>query len=75
VHHKQGCRAVTFASLVDSPSGSTPHGGSTNEDNSSGDEDEMTVDEKRARTRWLVAGSTDAKVSIWALINFEKTSP
>jgi len=75
VHHKQGCRAVTFASLVDSPSGNTPLGGGTNEDNSSDDEDEMTVEEKRARTRWLVAGSTDAKVSIWALMNFEKTSP
>jgi hypothetical protein len=43
-------------------------------DDSSGDEDEMTVEEKRARARWLIAGSTDAKVSIWALMDFEKTS-
>jgi len=71
VHHKQGCRAVTFASLVD------PYLHKDNKDideNSSDDEDGVTVEEKRARARWLVAGSTDAKVSIWALMNFEKTS-
>jgi hypothetical protein len=40
----------------------------------SGDEDDITVEEKHARNRWMIAGSTDAKVSIWALMNFEKTS-
>jgi hypothetical protein len=40
----------------------------------SGDEDDITVEEKRARDRWLIAGSTDAKVSIWALMSFEKIS-
>ncbi|OAX39379.1 WD-40 repeat-containing protein [Rhizopogon vinicolor AM-OR11-026] len=74
VHHKQGCRAVTFASLADPPSDNTPLRGDMNEDGSSGDEDEMTAEEKCARARWLVASSTDAKVSIWTLMNFEKTS-
>jgi len=72
VHHKQGCRAVTFASIID-PAFDSPLYGDEREESSS-DEDEMTAEEKRARARWLVAGSTDAKVSIWALMNFEKTS-
>ncbi|KAG2037649.1 WD-40 repeat-containing protein [Suillus americanus] len=68
VHHKQGCQAVTFASHTDRVT--------LCEDlkDDSGDEDEITIEEKHARDRWLIAGSTDAKVSIWALINFEKTS-
>jgi hypothetical protein len=74
VHHKQGCRAVTFASLIDLPCGKTPFRGVVRVDDSSGDEDEMTVEEKRTRARWLIAGSTDAKVSIWVLMDFEKTS-
>ncbi|KAG1870646.1 WD40-repeat-containing domain protein [Suillus subalutaceus] len=69
VHHKQGCQAVTFASHTDR----VPLCGELKEDDS-GDEDEITVEEKHARDWWLIAGSTDAKVSIWALINFEKTS-
>ncbi|OAX40196.1 hypothetical protein K503DRAFT_791528 [Rhizopogon vinicolor AM-OR11-026] len=43
------------------------------EDSHSSDEDEMTVEEKCAPTRWLIAGSTDAKVSIWELMNFDRT--
>ena len=73
MHHKQGCRAVTFASIIDPAFGSPPLYGDEREESSS-DEDEMTAEEKRARARWLVAGSTDAKVSIWALMNFERKS-
>ncbi|KAG1746576.1 WD40-repeat-containing domain protein [Suillus paluster] len=73
VHHKQACQAVTFASVIDPPFGNTPLRGDLRDD-SSGDEDEMTVEEKRVRARWLIAGSKDAKVSIWALMDFEKTS-
>lgn len=43
------------------------------EDESCGDEDEMTTEEKHARARWLIAGSTDTKVSIWASMKFEKS--
>ncbi|KAG1821183.1 WD-40 repeat-containing protein [Suillus subaureus] len=70
VHHKQGCQAVTFASHTDC----VPLCGDLKEDDFSDDDDEITVEEKHARGRWLIAGSTDAKVSIWALINFEKAS-
>ncbi|KAG1718218.1 WD40-repeat-containing domain protein, partial [Suillus lakei] len=73
-HHKQGCQAVTFACPMDPPFGNAPLREDLREDDSSDDEDEMTVEEKRARARWLIAGSADAKVSIWALMSFEKTS-
>ncbi|KAG2347927.1 WD40 repeat-like protein [Suillus weaverae] len=69
VHHKQGCQAVMFASHIDH----IPLLGDLREDDSSGDEDEITLEEKHTRNRWMIAGSTDAKVSIWALMNFEKT--
>ncbi|KAG2083532.1 WD40-repeat-containing domain protein [Suillus cothurnatus] len=70
VHHKQGCQAVMFAShSIDR----VPLCRDLEEDDS-GDDDDITVEEKRARDRWLIAGSTDAKVSIWALMSFEKTS-
>lgn len=68
VHHKQGCQAVTFASHI------LPLGGDLKGDDSSDDEDGITMEEKYAVGRWMIAGSTDAKVSIWALMNFEKTS-
>ncbi|KAG1779217.1 WD40-repeat-containing domain protein [Suillus placidus] len=70
VNHKQGCQAVMFASHINH----VPLCGDLREDDSSGDEDEITLEEKYTRNRWLIAGSTDAKVSIWALMNFEKTS-
>ncbi|KAG2141807.1 WD40-repeat-containing domain protein [Suillus bovinus] len=70
VRHKQGCQAVTFASHIDR----VPLCGDLKEDDSSSDDDEITIEEKHARGRWLIAGSTDAKVSIWALMSFEKTS-
>ncbi|KAG2130863.1 WD40-repeat-containing domain protein [Suillus clintonianus] len=73
-HHKQGCQAVIFVCPVDPPLDNVSLHRDLRKDDSSGDEDEMTVEEKHARARWLIAGSADAKVSIWALMNFEKTS-
>ncbi|KAG1790137.1 WD-40 repeat-containing protein [Suillus plorans] len=64
------CQTVTFASHIDR----VPLGGDLKEGDSCSDEDEITVEEKHARGRWLIAGSTNAKVSIWALMDFEKTS-
>ena len=37
-----------------------------------GDEDEMSVTEKSERSRWLLAGSKDSRVSVWSLIDFAK---
>ncbi|KIJ67111.1 hypothetical protein HYDPIDRAFT_109119 [Hydnomerulius pinastri MD-312] len=61
VYHKENCQALAFASsFSDHP---------TDTDN---DEDDMTVEEKRQRGRWLVTAAKDTRVSIWALMSFEK---
>jgi ASTRA-associated protein 1 len=39
----------------------------------SDEEDEMNEEEKKARTRWLVGGGKDHRVSIWALMSFENS--
>ncbi|KAL4064499.1 WD40-repeat-containing domain protein [Scleroderma yunnanense] len=61
VHHKQSCQALKFASDVSVT------------DKNEGDEDDMTLAEKRQRSRWLITAGKDARVSIWALMSFEKT--
>jgi hypothetical protein len=69
-YHKQACQAVAFAhSVVPGP----PHGGedegqsSVNEDS----DDEMSAKEIEARTRWLLAGGKEGRVSVWSLMDFE----
>ncbi|KAJ7632862.1 WD-40 repeat-containing protein [Roridomyces roridus] len=57
-YHKIGCQALEFARSVDSE-----------ED----EDEEMSAAEREARGRWLAAGSKDHRVSLWALISFEKT--
>lgn len=61
VHHKQACQALTFAS---SDVGSC--------EVIDDDEEDMTPQEKLQRGRWLVTAGKDARVSIWALMSFEK---
>ena len=36
------------------------------------DDDEFTFNEKEDRTRWLLGGGKDNRVTVWSLINFEK---
>lgn len=60
VHHKQGCQAVSFLSPVASGDGDV------DEDNA------MTEKELRERSRWLITAGKEGRVSIWALMNFEK---
>ena len=74
-YHKDGCQAVIFArslhhialsadvlvDVAEEPT-SVASGGS--------DEDEMDEEEKMARTRWLVGGGKDHRVSIWTLMSF-----
>lgn len=61
VHHKQSCQALTFASDVRSAV-------------KEGNDDDMTLAEKCQRSRWLITAGKDTRVSIWALMSFEKTS-
>ena len=60
-YHKKSCQAVVFARS------------GTDIESSDDSEDEMSAEEKLERTRWVVAGSQDNRVSIWPLISFEKT--
>lgn len=63
-YHKKSCQSVTFARSID---------GDAVEDSQDEDaEDEMSAEEKIARSRWLIVGSQDNRVSIWPLISFEK---
>ncbi|KAJ7494649.1 WD-40 repeat-containing protein [Mycena galericulata] len=61
-YHKSGCQAVEFARTVDATS--------ANEDD---EDEELTVEEREARSRWLAAGAKDHRVSLWALISFGTT--
>ncbi|KAJ7274518.1 WD40-repeat-containing domain protein [Mycena haematopus] len=62
-YHKSGCQAVEFARSVDADA-------RTAEEN--GEDEEMTEEELETRGRWLAAGAKDRRVSLWALISFEK---
>ncbi|KAI9568290.1 WD40-repeat-containing domain protein [Boletus coccyginus] len=67
VYHKENCHALAFASAY--------VGRTTNLSGGDEDEDDMTDEEKRQRGRWLIAAGKDCRVSIWALISFEKGTP
>lgn len=69
-YHKTGCQAVEFARAL--PDAAIAEGdGDGNDD--SGDEDEMSTDDKAAHARWLAVGGKDHRVSIWSLMSFERT--
>ena len=36
------------------------------------DDDEFNFNEKEDRTRWLLGGGKDNRVTVWSLISFEK---
>jgi hypothetical protein len=61
-YHKVGCQVVEFARSIDMET--------HDEDDS---EDEMNEDEKAARTRWLVGGGKDSRISVWSLMSFTKS--
>jgi hypothetical protein len=62
-YHKTGCQVVAFAR-----SDPVIEGTPMEEDN----DNDMDETERDARKRWLVGGGKDGRVSIWALIDFEK---
>jgi hypothetical protein len=67
VCHKSACQAVAFArSRLE---GVDLNAHLTSDD----DDDEMTVEEKVERSRWLIGGGKDNRVSIWSLISFAKS--
>ncbi|KII85233.1 hypothetical protein PLICRDRAFT_116623 [Plicaturopsis crispa FD-325 SS-3] len=65
-YHKSACQSLSFAH-----SASTSHPRESIDD-SSEDEDGMSDREISERSRWLVGGGKDNRVSIWTLMDFEK---
>ena len=64
-YHSKNCQAVAFAHPI--PTNAKGMSEPT-------EDDEMTEEEKESRSRWLVAGSHDHRLSIWELIDFGSAS-
>jgi hypothetical protein len=58
---------VTDDDYDDSGCGDVDEGGDEDEDE---DGDEMSAEEKAKRSRWLVSGGRDGRVTVWALMDF-----
>lgn len=61
-YHKSAAQCLKFARAIENAV----------EVNSSHSEEDMDTEDKLERSRWLVAGSKDCRVSIWSLISFAK---
>ncbi|KAF9466576.1 WD-40 repeat-containing protein [Collybia nuda] len=61
-YHKTSCQVVEFSRSADTVV-------AREEDES---DNEISEDEKLNRTRWLVGGGKDNRVSVWPLISFQK---
>jgi hypothetical protein len=73
-YHKDGCQTVIFARLLHHSALSADVGEQPSIVNDDGsDEDEMNEEDKMARTRWVVGGGKDHRVSIWALMSFDNS--
>ncbi|KAF9496799.1 WD-40 repeat-containing protein [Pleurotus eryngii] len=66
-YHKKACQAVEFAHGSE-----TLMSGEPIVDEDDDDEDGFGAVEKSTRKRWLIGGSEDGRVSIWALIDFTR---
>jgi WD40 repeat protein len=60
-YHKGACQAITFASVL----------AGTRDTAEADNEDGMSVEEEEARSRWLIGGEKEGRVSIWKLMDFE----
>ncbi|KIL64503.1 hypothetical protein M378DRAFT_78141 [Amanita muscaria Koide BX008] len=62
-HHKVGCQAMEFCHLRRL---------SGNNSGTGADEDEDDEQAQEKRSRWLVCGAKDHRVTIWELVDFER---
>ncbi|KAF8149881.1 WD40-repeat-containing domain protein [Crassisporium funariophilum] len=68
-YHKTACQCIEFTrSLLNDEN--ARHQDGLGEDDE--DDGEMSMEEMVERSRWLIAGSKDNRVSIWSLMSFEK---
>ena len=65
-YHKSACQCVEFARSGDRSLGIGPRVLADDDD------DEFAFNEKEDRTRWLLGGGKDNRVTVWSLISFEK---
>ncbi|EJU04926.1 WD40 repeat-like protein [Dacryopinax primogenitus] len=62
-YHRDSCYAVAFASL---------HPNKHEKTAVDEDEDEDEDEDAEKRTRWLIAGSKDTRISVWELMDFDR---
>ena len=64
-YHKSACQCLEFARSI-----SVEENPDVEEIDS--DDEELSNEEKRYRSRWLFAGGKDNRVSVWPLMSFDK---
>ncbi|KAF8807002.1 WD-40 repeat-containing protein [Phlegmacium glaucopus] len=64
-YHKSACQCLEFARSIQVEENPEVEGIDS-------DDEELSNEEKLDRSRWLVAGGKDNRVSIWSLMSFEK---
>jgi hypothetical protein len=70
-YHKAACQAVAFAHLpIPVPFDQQDLTGTSGEE----EEEDFTSRDREDRTRWLFGGGKDNRVSVWALMDFNKPS-
>ena len=69
-YHKSACQCVEFPRSIKN---ATKEGQDfESKDDASEDDEEMGSEEKLERSRWLIAGAKDSRISIWPLMSFQK---
>jgi hypothetical protein len=64
-YHKSAAQCLEFARAIENTV-------DVNSSHSEMHEEDMDMQDKLERSKWLVAGSKDCRVSIWSLISFAK---
>lgn len=69
-YHKSACQCVEFARSLEYTTKLEDEGFESKDDLY--DDEEMGSEEKLERSRWLIAGAKDNRLSIWHLMTFQK---
>lgn len=64
-YHKSACQCLEFARSMQFKE-------NPDVEEIDSDDEELSKEEKLDRSRWLIAGGKDNRVSIWSLMSFEK---
>jgi WD40 repeat protein len=69
-YHKSACQCVEFPRSIENATKEDEDFESKDDTNE--DDEEMGPEEKLERSRWLMAGAKDGRISIWPLMSFQK---